>query len=70
MALAVSDMSICDKITPAYLAANLPILQNAQVIVADTNIPAETLQYLAETVTVPLFVDPVSTAKAEKLRPI
>ena len=70
MALAVSDMSICDKITPAYLAANLPILQNAQVIVADTNIPAETLQYLAEAVTVPLFVDPVSTAKAEKLRPI
>ena len=70
MALAVSDMSICDKITPAYLAANLPILQNAQVIVADTNIPAESLRYLAENVTVPLFVDPVSTAKAEKLRPI
>ena len=43
MALAVSDMSICEKITPAYLAANLPILQNAQVIVADTNIPAESL---------------------------
>lgn len=70
MALAVSDMSICEKITPAYLAANLPILQNAQVIVADTNIPAESLRYLAEDVTVPLFVDPVSTAKAEKLRPI
>ena len=70
MALAVSDMSICERITPAYLAANLPILQNAQVIVADTNIPGETLRYLAENVTVPLFVDPVSTAKAEKLRPI
>ena len=70
MALAVSDMSICEKITPAYLAANLPILQNAQVIVADANIPAESLQYLAENVSVPLFVDPVSTVKAEKLRPI
>ena len=70
MALAVSDMSICEKITPAYLAANLSILQNAQVIVADTNIPAGALQYLAENVTVPLFIDPVSTAKAEKLRPI
>ncbi|MDO5546546.1 MAG: PfkB family carbohydrate kinase [Eubacteriales bacterium] len=70
MALAVSDMSICDRITPAYLASNLPILQNAQVIVADTNIPAESLRYLAENVNVPLFVDPVSTAKAEKLRPI
>ena len=70
MALAVSDMSVCEKITPAYLAANLPILQNAQVVVADANIPAESLRYLAENVTVPLFVDPVSTTKAEKLRPI
>ena len=70
MALAVSDMSVCEKITPAYLAANMTVLQNAQVVVADCNIPAESLQYLAENLTVPLFVDPVSTAKAEKLRPI
>lgn len=70
MALAVSDMSICDKITPAYLAANLPLLQNAQVVVADANIPAESLAYLAQNCTAPLFVDPVSTVKAEKLRPI
>ena len=70
MALAVSDMSVCEKITPAYLAANLTLLQNAQVVVADANIPAESLTYLAENLTVPLFVDPVSTSKAEKLRPI
>ena len=70
MALAVSDMSICEKIPPAYLAANLSVLQNAQVVVADANIPRESLIFLAEHCTVPLFVDPVSTAKAEKLRPI
>lgn len=70
MALAVSDMAICEKITAAYLAANLSQLQNAQVVVADTNIPAESLQYLADNCTAPLFVDPVSTQKAEKLRPI
>lgn len=70
MALAVSDMTVCEKITPAYLAANLSLLQNAQVVIADTNIPAESLVYLAENCTAPLFVDPVSTAKAEKLRPI
>lgn len=70
MALAVSDMSICEQITPAYLAANLSLLQNAQVVVADTNIPEESLVYLAENLTVPLFVDAVSTAKAEKLRGI
>ena len=70
MALAVSDMEICKEITPAYLASKLSVLQNARVVVADANIPAESLQYLAENCTVPLFVDPVSTIKAVKLQPI
>ncbi len=70
MALAVSDMAVCERITPQYLAANLGLLQNAQVVVADANIPAESLAFLAENCAVPLFVDPVSTTKAEKLRPI
>jgi len=70
MALAVSDMAVCEKITPTYLAANLTLLQNAQVVVADANIPQESLRFLAENCPCPLFVDPVSTAKAEKLRPI
>ena len=70
MALAVSDMAICDRITPEYLAEKLPVLNNAQVVVADTNIPAESLRYLAENCTAPLFIDPVSTKKAEKLRQI
>ena len=70
MALAVSDMAVCEKITPAYLASNLGLLQNAQLVIADANIPAESLVFLAENSTVPLFCDPVSTTKAEKLRPI
>ena len=70
MAVAISDMQICNRITPAYLAANAAVLQSARVVVADTNIPAETLVYLAENCTAPLFCDPVSTVKAEKLIPI
>lgn len=70
MALAVSDMSICQQITPEYLSANRSVLQNAQIVVADANIPTESLRYLAENCGCPLFVDPVSTVKAEKLRPI
>ena len=70
MALAISDMGICDRITPAYLAEHLNQLNNAQVVVADCNIPEESLWYLAENCQCPLFVDPVSTLKAEKLRPI
>lgn len=67
MALAVSDMGICGEISPAYLANNLPLLQNASVVVADANLPVESLQYLVRNCKSPIFVDPVSTVKAEKL---
>ena len=70
MALAVSDMAICDRIDPEYLASHFALLQNAQVIVCDTNIPSESLEYLTKHFNPPIFCDPVSTAKAEKLRPI
>ena len=70
MALAVSDMSVSEHITPEYLSSCLGVLQNAQVIVADANIPAESLQYLAENCAPPLFIDPVSTTKAEKIKPV
>ena len=70
MALAVSDMEVCKKITPEYLSKNLALLQNAQVVVADANIPQESLEFLADNLFVPFFVDPVSTVKAEKVRKI
>ena len=70
MVLALSDMEICDRITPTYLAGNQQMLSNARVIVADANIPVETLVYLAENCSAPIFCDPVSTSKAGKLLPI
>lgn len=70
MALALSDMEICREIAPEYLAKNLDLLGRADVIVADANIPAESLAWIAGHCSVPLFADPVSTAKAEKLRPL
>lgn len=70
MALAVSDMDICRKMTPQFLASRLTLLKGAQLIVADANLPAESLRFLADHGAAPLFVDPVSTVKAEKLRPI
>lgn len=70
MSMALSDMEVCRRITPGYLAANLSLIQNARVVVTDTNIPEESLVYLAENCTQPLFCDPVSTKKAEKLLPI
>ena len=70
MALAVSDMDIYDHGTPASLQSRRALLDNAQVIVTDTNIPAESIQWLCENMKVPIFADPVSTAKAVKLKPV
>jgi len=67
MSVAVADMEICEKLTPDYFAGKLDVLNGAALVVADTNLPVESLRYLAENLTVPLFVDPVSVAKAEKL---
>ena len=67
MAVAVADMEICDRLTPDYFASQLAFLNGAAAVVLDTNLPRESLAYLAEHCTAPLFVDPVSTAKAEKL---
>ncbi len=70
MALAVSDMDIYRHLTPQVLSQRLKLFNSSQVLVVDTNLPAESLEWLAENVTAPIFADPVSTAKAEKLRPI
>ena len=70
MALALSDMDIYRHITPAYLASRAQLLQNAQLVIVDANIPAEAIEWLAQHVKPPIFADPVSTAKADKLRPV
>lgn len=68
MALAVSDMEICQKLTPDYFAAQQPLLDGAAAVVLDTNLPEESLVWLLQSCKAPVFVDPVSTVKAEKLR--
>ena len=70
MDIAISDMQICEEITPAYLEENLPVIRNARLVMADANLPAQTLACLAQHCQSPLFCDPVSTTKAEKLIPI
>lgn len=70
MELAISDMDIYEHLTPAFLASRAPLLNSAQVVVVDTNIPADSIAWIAEHIKLPIFVDPVSTVKAEKLRPV
>ncbi len=70
MQLAVSDMDIYDHLTPQVLQSRRQLLDGSQVVVLDTNLPAETVAWVAENCRAPIFADPVSTAKAEKLRPV
>ena len=67
MTAAVADTAICEQLDPAYFAKRLDALNAAALVVADTSLPAESLEYLAKNLTVPLFVDPVSIEKSEKL---
>ena len=52
------------------LAQRLTLLNASQAVVLDTNIPAESIEWLADHCAAPLFADPVSTAKAVKLKPV
>ncbi len=70
MALAVSDMDIYDHITPVWLRSRRSLLDNAQLVVVDANIPEDSIRWLCENVKAPLFADPVSTVKAAKLRDV
>lgn len=70
MFLAVSDMAICEELTPEYFASRQALLDGAALVIADTNLPTRSLVYLAENLRVPLFIDPVSSAKAGKLNGI
>lgn len=70
MQLAVADMDIYENLTPGVLASRRQLLDGSQVVVLDTNLPAESIAWVVENCKAPIFADPVSTAKAEKLQPV
>ena len=64
---AIADMGILDSLTPSVLERRLDLIDRATACFVDTNISRESLRFLAEHVSTPLFCDPVSTSKATKL---
>ena len=69
MSTAVCDANITKHLTPAYLEKNLDFLNAARLVVFDGNLTEEAIEFLAKRCTAPLFVDPVSVTKAEKIAP-
>ena len=70
LSTAVSDMAICDELTPDKLETLLPVLNRGSMVIVDANLPEETLAWIAKNITVPIAADPVSVSKAPRLLPL
>lgn len=67
MIAAVADTDIVDHIIPAFLETRMTDINRSALVIADTNISIDALQYLIDHCTAPLMVDTVSTAKAPRI---
>ena len=65
---AISDMKIYRRITAEFIAGKTDVLNGAQAVAIDTNIPAETIEYIVQNCTSPVVCNTVSTAKAVKVK--
>ena len=68
---AVADMQACAGISPRWIRQHLDALRAADLIVVDANIPEESCAFLVEALPGKrIAADPVSAAKAVRLRPL
>lgn len=68
MYCAVNDMRIQAELTPEKIKTHMDMLCGMDAVVMDANLNKETIDFLAQNLKVPIFVDAVSAAKAAKLR--
>lgn len=68
--LALNDMSLFGELNAQQLAKRAPLLNRATAIAIDANLSDSALEYLFQTqASKPIFVDPVSVLKAQKIKP-
>lgn len=70
MLVGINDMALTEALTSAYVHSYTDVVNTADLCVIEANLPEQTLRYIAEHVQVPLLLDPVSCAKAERVRGI
>lgn len=70
MALALSDMDIYRHMTVDFFRERIDEINRFDMVVLDANAPEESLAWLAEHCAVPMVADPVSAAKAPKLKKV
>lgn len=69
MLLAMSDMHIIKRLDAALVDDNAALLCDADMVICDGNLSAQTVERLTEVCLSPLYLDPVSTSWAKELRP-
>jgi pseudouridine kinase len=70
MVVSMANMDIYDHLLPDMFAEKWSHIAASQAVFVDTNLPSECLAYIIKRCRdeqIPLYVDPVSSAKAEKL---
>ncbi|EIT83921.1 hypothetical protein A374_17839 [Fictibacillus macauensis ZFHKF-1] len=70
LAVAMADMAIYEQMTIAFIEEKWSHIAHAEWMVLDTNIPEDTLHYCIDRAaqeSIPVVIDPVSSAKAKKL---
>lgn len=68
MVSSVNDMSIMNKFTPSMLQDLFEVINDARVVVLDTNLIPETLEYLLNRLDTYCIVDSVSSVKAKRIK--
>ena len=67
MIAAVADTEAIRAITPEWLAKRSGEINLSEYVVADTNVTEDSIRWLMENVTAPLFIDGVSSTKAHRV---
>ncbi|WP_409271824.1 carbohydrate kinase [Neobacillus sp. SCS-31] len=68
--VSMADMNIYEKLTISMFEEKWSHIAASQAVYLDTNIPSDCINYLitrCKDENIPLYIDPVSTAKAQKL---
>ncbi|MDT2556635.1 PfkB family carbohydrate kinase [Enterococcus raffinosus] len=65
--MGIDDMAIYNHMTPDFLLRYMDKVNNSQYCVIDTNLPAETIEYIYQNVTTPTIVKTISINKNNRL---
>ncbi|MDR1388794.1 MAG: carbohydrate kinase family protein [Treponema sp.] len=69
MALALSDMSVLERLTPGDIEERAALVEDSDAVVLDAGLSPETLRFIPERFSGKIiYLDPVSSRKAEKVR--